>query len=59
MGLVGLDNDILVQKVGIFDQVKIVVADVDIQIFAPIILDPFIDDLVTGVDHLDPIGATA
>ena len=59
VALEGLQQDC---RVAIFveaDLVEIVVADVDVQVLAPIVLDPLVDDSSARLERLDAVGTGA
>jgi len=58
-GFEGFDRDRGVAVIVIPDHIEIIAADVDRQILAPIIRDPFIGDIPVGLEFLDPVGTAA
>ena len=59
--LIGLftNGHILIEEVDVLDRIEVMKADVDIQIFTPVIPYPLIDNLVARFHRLDPIRAGA
>ena len=47
-GRIRLQHDVAVEVGGVHDPVEIVVADVDVEVLAPVVLDAFEDQLVSA-----------
>ena len=59
VGLERFDRDRRVAEIFEAQLVEIVAADIDVEILAPIVLHPLVDDGAAGDELLDPVGAVA
>ena len=59
VGLEGLERDRLVAEIFEAHLVEIIAADIDVEILAPIVLHPLVDDGAAGDELLDAVGAVA
>src|SRR5262249_60887857 len=59
VGLEGLDGDRAVAEIFKPQLVEIVASDINVEILAPIVLDPLVDDGAAGDELLDAVSAVA
>ena len=59
IGLEGFERDGRVAEIFVLQFVEIIDADIDVEVFAPMVLHALVDDVAAGRKFLDAVGAAA